>query len=88
VGSKSSRRAEQMHAQYLVLPAGVGNGVELWLGEGEAHSARPICPVSLPRASTSWAWTGAEMAMVAIVIGAAAERTGLQFSGRHIFHSR
>jgi hypothetical protein len=32
-----------------VLPAGVGNGVELWLGEGEAHSARPICPVSLPQ---------------------------------------
>jgi hypothetical protein len=37
-----------MHAQHLVLPAGVGNGVELWLVEDEACSARPICPVSMP----------------------------------------
>jgi hypothetical protein len=38
-------------------PAGVGNGVELGLVEDEAHSARPICPVSLPRAATRWAKT-------------------------------
>jgi hypothetical protein len=31
-----------MHAQHLVMPAGIGNGVELGLGEVEAHCARPI----------------------------------------------
>jgi hypothetical protein len=46
-----------VHAQHLVLPAGVGNGSELGLVEDEAHSARPICPVSLPSASTRLAKT-------------------------------
>ena len=30
-------RSEQMHAQHLVPPAGLGDGVELGLGQGEAH---------------------------------------------------
>ena len=38
-------RAEQMHAQHLVAPAGVGDGIEFWLGEGEAHSTNPIWTV-------------------------------------------
>jgi hypothetical protein len=33
-----------MHAQHPVLPAGVGDGLELWLGESEAHSASPNWP--------------------------------------------
>jgi hypothetical protein len=31
-----------MHAQHLVAPAGVGDGIECWLGEGEANSTNPI----------------------------------------------
>lgn len=29
--------------RYVMPPAGVGDGVELRLGEGEAHRVRPIC---------------------------------------------
>ena len=30
-------RAKQMHAQHLVSPAGVGDGIELGLGKNKTH---------------------------------------------------